>query len=85
MWPFSTTKKPEQGTKVTIKIGGMHCSSCALTIDDELEELAGVYKARSSYAKGEVIVRFDPQKVTTKKLESAISKLGYTIETDTVE
>ena len=85
MWPFDSTKKPELGTKVTIKIGGMHCSSCALTIDDELEELAGVHEARSSYAKGEVIVRFDPQKVTIEKLESAISKLGYTIETNTAE
>ncbi len=76
MWPF-TQKKKLEGEEIIIKIDGMHCTSCALTIDEELEEIEGVYEARSSYAKGEVRVRFEPKTVRLDQLRGAIEKLGY--------
>lgn len=79
MWPFSQKNQNQAGELVTLKIDGMHCASCALTIDEELEELSGVFESRSSYAKGEVLVRFDPEKVQTLQLNRAIEKLGYTV------
>lgn len=38
-------------TKQKLLIRGMHCSSCAMTIDEELEELEGVAEARTSFRK----------------------------------
>jgi copper chaperone CopZ len=79
MWPFTQKNVEQPGELVTIKINGMHCASCALTIDEELEELAGVYEARANYAKGEVRVRFATDKVQLAQLHQTIEQLGYIV------
>ncbi|HBQ50766.1 hypothetical protein A3B42_04690 [Candidatus Daviesbacteria bacterium RIFCSPLOWO2_01_FULL_38_10] len=63
--------------KKKFKILGMHCSSCALTIDMDLEELDGVKKAHTSYAKAETEVEFDPQKISDELILETIKKSGY--------
>lgn len=60
------------------KITDMHCSSCALTIDMDLEDLDGVRGVKTSYAKGESEIEFDPQKVSEQKILETIKKSGYT-------
>lgn len=59
------------------KIIGMHCSSCAMTIDMDLEDLDGVKSAKTSYAKAETEVEFDPVKVTDDLVLETIKKSGY--------
>ena len=66
--------------KKKFKILDMHCSSCALTIDMDLEELDGVKKAHTSYAKAETEVEFDPEKVTDELILKTIKKSGYEVE-----
>lgn len=63
--------------KKKFKITGMHCSSCAITIDMDLEDLSGVKKAQTSYAKGETEIEFDPSKVTNNLVLETIKKSGY--------
>ncbi len=46
-----------------LKIHGMHCSSCAINIDLDLEDLAGIISVKTSYAKQECIVTFDQKKI----------------------
>lgn len=65
----------------TFKIGGMHCSSCAMNIDGELEDLKGVKESRTSYAKMVTEVSFDDSLVTEKKIMQIISGIGYTAVT----
>ena len=57
----------------------MHCSSCALNIDGELEDVEGIFEASTSYAKATTKVRFDPKKVDKKKLVNAIEVAGYKV------
>ncbi|OGE27719.1 hypothetical protein A2867_04455 [Candidatus Daviesbacteria bacterium RIFCSPHIGHO2_01_FULL_40_11] len=64
--------------KKKFKITGMHCSSCAITIDMDLEDLPGIKKAQTSYAKGETEVEFDASKVTNNLIQETIKKSGYT-------
>ena len=66
-------------TKKKLKIDGMHCSSCAMTIDMGLEDLDGVNKAQTSYAKAECEVEFDGDKVTQAQIMETIKKAGYTV------
>lgn len=63
--------------KKKLKIGGMHCTSCAMTIDMDLEELEGVKGARTSYASQETEVEFDSAKVTDDLILETIKKSGY--------
>lgn len=63
--------------KITLKITGMHCTSCAMNIDSELEDL-GVEEANTNYAKAETKVEFDEDKIELSKVIETIKKLGYT-------
>jgi len=65
--------------KKKFKIEGMHCSSCAMNIDFDLEDLDGVTKAQTSYARSECEVEFDPVKIKEKDLIETIKKAGYTV------
>ena len=70
-------KKEQQGVKITCKVLGMHCTSCAMNIDDALEELEGVYSADTNYAKGEVKVSFDDSLVSASDITRVIQQQGY--------
>lgn len=63
--------------KKKLKIEGMHCTSCALNIDFDLEDLEGVEKAKTSYAKQECIVEFEEGKISEDLILEAIKKSGY--------
>lgn len=64
--------------KLKIKISGMHCSSCAMDIDGTLEDKEGVKEAKTSYAKAECEIKFDPEKISKKEILKTISSTGYT-------
>lgn len=73
-------KTPPAGEQVTFKITGMHCTSCALSIDDALGEKKGVVSAATSYAAARVTVVFNPAVVTIDQLKQTIAELGYTAQ-----
>lgn len=63
--------------KKKLKIEGMHCSSCAMDIDMELEDLKGVKESKTSYAKQESEVEFDEDKLALDQIIKTIEKSGY--------
>lgn len=67
-------------TKTKLKISGMHCTSCAMNIDGELEDTDGVKAANTSYAKSITEVEFDLNKLTLEKVISTIKTAGYAAE-----
>lgn len=80
---FSLLKKnqPKEGShKLTLKISGMHCTSCAMNIDDALEEVDGILSSNTSYAKSTTIVESKGKKVDVKKILSVIEQEGYQAE-----
>ena len=64
-------------TKKTYTVKGMHCTSCALMLESDLED-AGV-KARCHFAKQTLEVEFDETKCSEKKIIDIIGKAGYKI------
>lgn len=64
-------------TKAKLKIDGMHCTSCSMNIDFDLEDLEGVKTAKTNYAKQESEVEFDQSKVDIKRILFTIEKTGY--------
>jgi copper chaperone CopZ len=67
--------------KIKLKIDGMHCSSCAMNIDFDLEDLEGVKASKTSYARQELEVEFDEGKLKTETIIKTIKKTGYTAKT----
>lgn len=66
--------------KKKLKIEGMHCTSCAMNIDFDLEDLEGVKKAQTSYPKQETNVEYDETVIKPEQLLAQIQKTGYKAE-----
>lgn len=70
--------------KIKFNISGMHCSSCAMNIDFDLEDLEGVKSAKTSYAKQITEVEFDESKINEDKITEQIKKTGYSSKLETI-
>jgi copper chaperone CopZ len=71
-------QKPALPT-ITLQLSGLHCSSCSLNIDGELEELKGVINSHTSYATQKTVITYDPTVVDPATFRSIIEGLGYII------
>lgn len=76
---FNLFKKKQQGETVTLKLSGLHCTSCSLNIDSEIEELSGVFSINTSYAQQTSVINFDPKLVSPDKFKKIIEELGYKV------
>lgn len=72
--------KQTNASKATFRVSGMHCTSCAINIDGALEDTAGVLSATTSYAKGKVVVEYDPEQIGTSKIIEVIANEGYQVK-----
>ncbi|MEM3126596.1 MAG: heavy metal translocating P-type ATPase [Candidatus Woesearchaeota archaeon] len=61
----------------TLKISGMHCASCAQTIEKRLRETPGVSFANVNFASEKATVDIDEQKTSSADLINAIKQAGY--------
>jgi Cu+-exporting ATPase len=64
---------------VTLKLSGLHCTSCATNIDLTLEDLPGVKSSDTNFQKSTAKIIFDPSKTNLKSIKKAISHLGYRV------
>jgi len=71
--PAPETKKAE------IKISGMNCATCAVTIEESLSQIPDVVQARVNFGTDSAHVEFNPGKVTLATLAKAVSDAGYTV------
>ncbi len=62
--------------ELRLKVDGMHCASCALLIEEELEELDGVAEAKASFRKQQARVVVADVSIVPAVLET-IGGLGY--------
>lgn len=76
---FNIFNQDSQGVKIIFKIDGMHCTSCSLNIDGELEDADGVFSAKTSYAKAKTEISYDPKKISPQKLKEVIESLNYSV------
>ncbi len=65
-------------TQIRLRIEGMHCVGCAMTIDGALEDLPGVRSANTNYARQVVDVDYDERIVSEAQLIAAVAAAGYT-------
>lgn len=63
--------------KKVYKVSGMHCVSCAMGIEWELED-HGV-KAKCDYAQQKLEVEYEPEKMSEEEIKKTVEKAGYKI------
>jgi copper chaperone CopZ len=63
--------------KQSLQIADMHCVSCAMAIDGALEDVPGVQRAETNFARATTEVVFDPVKVDLATLLVVVQEAGY--------
>ena len=59
-------------------VTGMTCGHCELSVQEEVEELAGVTSAQADHATGRLVVRGD--EVDDGAVRAAVVEAGYDVE-----
>ncbi|OGY30293.1 MAG: hypothetical protein A3A61_04220 [Candidatus Woykebacteria bacterium RIFCSPLOWO2_01_FULL_43_14] len=67
-------------TKQIFKIEGMHCTSCSLLIEGDLEDLNGVLNAQANYVRSECLVEFDDEQLNTEVIIGTVAQIGYKLQ-----
>ena len=63
--------------KEIFKISGMHCASCAQTIERAILKLPGVKSAQVNFASETILVSYDENLVSEKNFQKIIKDIGY--------
>src|SRR3989338_7270772 len=63
--------------KITLKIQGMDCASCAAVIEHSLKKTKGVVSASVNFATEKAYLEFDSEKTNTDGLKKIVKDLGY--------
>lgn len=67
-------------SNIKLKIAGMHCASCAMNIDFDLEDADGIQSSQTSYAKQVCEVVYDTGKINLEKIVEIIKTSGFGAE-----
>ena len=65
--------------KIILPIKGMHCASCAATIEKSLKRVSGVKNANVNFASERASIEFDAEKTKEEDLEKAVEDAGYEV------
>lgn len=65
--------------KKIFNVSGMHCASCALNIEKDLQKLKGVKSASVNFASEKATINFDEKKVGLAEFSSVVKKRGYAL------
>ncbi|HEX8228932.1 MAG TPA: heavy metal translocating P-type ATPase [Chloroflexia bacterium] len=80
---ITTRKNHTTDTTEKLRISGMDCADCAISIEKSLEMVPGVRSVSVSFGAGTAQVSYDPAVATHDALVKRVSELGYNVE-DTV-
>ncbi len=64
--------------EVKLKVGMMHCASCALNIETALKKTPGIISVNVSFPLERAKIAYDPELVSVKDMITVIESVGYT-------
>jgi copper chaperone len=67
-------------TTVRLRTTGMHCQSCSMLIQMNVEELPGVESVSSDFRTGVTEVGYDPDQIAVDDIVATIVAAGYGAE-----
>ncbi|MDF2923970.1 MAG: heavy metal translocating P-type ATPase [Paenibacillaceae bacterium] len=67
-------------TTASLRIYGMTCTLCSITIEAALSRLDGVQEASVSYATEKALVTYDPERLELPAIAKTIESLGFSVD-----
>ncbi len=65
--------------KFSCNISGMHCASCAQTIEKNIKKQRGIISANVNFASEKATVEYDASKIDENKIKEIINNTGYKV------
>lgn len=65
--------------EIVLKIKGMSCQHCVVSISKALKDIKGVKDVKVSLEKGSAEVNYDDKLVTKSQMKDAVVDAGYTV------
>jgi copper chaperone len=62
-----------------LRVSDMTCGHCELSVQEALDDLDGVKRAKADHATGDIEVAYDEDKVSVEQMGEAIEEVGYTL------
>jgi Cu+-exporting ATPase len=75
--PEPSGTAPRAVATINLTVSGMHCASCACSIEKALRKLPGVSEASVNFAASRAFIKCDPSIAPARRLIEAIEELGY--------
>lgn len=66
--------------KITIPIKGMHCASCALTIEKAISKVKGVDSIKVNYGTEKATIEYDKESTSIDHMSEKIKPFGYELK-----
>lgn len=78
----ASKKNHEKIVSLSLSIEGMHCASCALSIEKSLKKVKGVIEATVSFASGNALIKYDASVASKTDFVKAVKEAGYSVVKD---
>jgi len=69
--------------RLTLRVEGMHCGSCAERIEDTVGDLEGVVSATVDFEQTRAVVVYEPRRISPARIISAIEDAGFSARRET--
>ncbi len=80
--PVGVPREGEKTREISLKISGMSCASCAVSIEKALKRIDGVKSANVNFATERATVEYSPELVSIIDLRKAVQDVGYRVESE---
>ena len=74
------TEKNQKVSVIEVSIGGMSCTGCEQTIQNNVGKLEGIKSVKASYTTGMAMIEYFEGVADTTGIKEAISGSGYTVK-----
>ncbi|HID40695.1 MAG TPA: copper-translocating P-type ATPase [Pyrodictium sp.] len=73
------TIEEQRRAAMKLRVLGMHCANCAVTIEKALRGVKGVSRVSVNFATREAVVEFDPSTTSLKDIVKVVREVGYDV------
>ena len=73
------TGEIKEASIIEVSIGGMSCTGCEQTIQNNVGKLEGIKSVKASYTTGIAMIEYFQGMVDTTRIREAINSSGYTV------
>jgi Cu+-exporting ATPase len=71
--------------RIELQIRGMHCASCAASIENKLKNIEGIESVVVNFATATASIIYNPRLISTDQIAKEINEYGYEVISSTIE